>query len=154
MTREELDFIGSMNMCDEISNEAYKKIVCHCDETIPCEDVISRQAVLDWIEHFNSDGLGTVFIDYEHGKKFEKYIKKIPSVNPIKTGHWIPVNERLPEDGQSVLFCDIDNDIMVGYHVKGRPNTHFSQDGTYEDMKNVIAWMSLPKPYAPQESEE
>ena len=48
-------------------------------------------------------------------------------------GEWIPVTERLPKDGQSVLFCDIDYDIMVGYHVKGRPATHFSQDGTYED---------------------
>ena len=25
MTREEADFIGALNMCDEISNEAYKK---------------------------------------------------------------------------------------------------------------------------------
>ena len=32
MTREEADFIGGMNMCDEISNEAYKKIMCHCEE--------------------------------------------------------------------------------------------------------------------------
>jgi len=63
-----------------------------------------------------------------------------------KTG-WIPVSERLPKDGQHVLFCDIDNDIMVGYHVKGRPDTHFSQDGTYEDMKNVRAWMPLPEPH-------
>jgi len=62
---------------------------------------------------------------------------------------WIPVSERLSKDGQNVLFCDIDNDIMVGYHVKGRPKTHFSQDGTYEDMKNVRAWMPLPEPYAP-----
>lgn len=68
------------------------------------------------------------------------------------TGHWIPVSERLPEDGQNVLFCDIDNDIMVGYHVKDRPKTHFSQDGTYEDMKNVRAWMPLPKPYETNDS--
>ncbi len=27
MTKKELDFIGSMNMCDEISNKAYHKIV-------------------------------------------------------------------------------------------------------------------------------
>lgn len=67
---------------------------------------------------------------------------------------WIPVSERLPENGQNVLFCDIDNDIMVGYHIKGRPNTHFSQDGTYEDMKNVRAWMPLPEPFEPQESED
>ena len=32
MTSEEADFIGGMNMCDEISNEAYKKIMCHCEE--------------------------------------------------------------------------------------------------------------------------
>ena len=62
-------------------------------------------------------------------------------------GEWIPVTERLPKDGQSVLFCDIDDDIMIGYHVNGRPATHFSQDGTYEDMKNVRAWKPLPEPY-------
>lgn len=36
MTREEANFIGAMNMCDEISNEAYKKIMCHCEEQEPC----------------------------------------------------------------------------------------------------------------------
>ena len=74
--------------------------------------------------------------------------------NGVFVGRWIHVSERLPEDGQNVLFCDIDNDIMVGYHIKGRPNTHFSQDGTYEDMKNVRAWMPLPPCYEPQDSEE
>ena len=49
MTKQEADFIGSMNMCDEISNEAYKKIMCNCEveEQQPCEDCISREAVLD-----------------------------------------------------------------------------------------------------------
>lgn len=82
-------------------------------------------------------------------------IKEIPTRIPIdvfeklisQQPRWIPVSERLPKDGQYVLFCDIDNDIMVGYHVKGRPDTHFTQDGTFEDMKNVRAWQPLPEPY-------
>ena len=66
---------------------------------------------------------------------------------------WIPVYEGMPEDGQNVLFCDIDEEIMLGYHVKGRSGTHFSQDGTWDDMKNVFAWMPLPEPYK-EESED
>lgn len=72
-------------------------------------------------------------------------------LNGIKNGtpipKWIPVSERMPKDGQNVLFCDIEDDIMLGYHIKGRPNTHFSQDGTFDDIKNVRAWMPLPEPY-------
>jgi len=67
--------------------------------------------------------------------------------NTRPQGEWIPVSESLPEDGQFVLFCDIDDDIMVGYHVKSRPKTHFTQAGMCEDMKNVRAWMPLPEPY-------
>ena len=73
-------------------------------------------------------------------------IKALPSAQ-----QWIPCSKRMPEDGQDVLFYDIDNDVMKGYHVKGRPKTHFSQDGTYEDIKNVIAWMPLPEPWRGEE---
>lgn len=72
MTREELDFIGSMNMCDEISNEAYKKIVCHCREQEPCPNAISRSDMLDAVGH------GTTYTSEE----LQGIIKGLPSVNP------------------------------------------------------------------------
>lgn len=59
----------------------------------PCEDAISRQAVLEYI--YNDLGLG----DEENGKDVErqmeleksyKYVKSLKPVNPqTKTGHWI-----------------------------------------------------------------
>lgn len=65
MTREDLDFIGSMNMCDEISDDAYKKIVCHCEVQEPCEDAISRadakQFLYERIDRLNDDELYDIF---------------------------------------------------------------------------------------------
>jgi len=60
---------------------------------------------------------------------------------------WIPVNERLPEDGTNVLFCDIDGYIGLGYRVPRTPKTHFSEQGSWDIVKNVKAWMPLPEPY-------
>ncbi len=59
-------------------------------EQEPSGDLISRQAVIDLIEHYNSDGLGSVFYGYENGVKFADAVNKLPSVNPQepKTGHW------------------------------------------------------------------
>lgn len=101
------------------------------------------------LSHIPDDELHPNMLQY---KDFCKTILKELEERP--SGEWIPVSERLPDDGRSVLFCDIDNDIMVGYHVKGRPDTHFSQDGTYEDMKNVRAWMPLPEQYRQERKNE
>ena len=122
----------------------------------PCEDCISRQAELEGIEELKKSpwatderGNGSEYLIKEALEVVaDLCVKKAPSVTPKqKTGRWIPVSERLPEDGQNVLFCDIDENIMLGYHVKGRPGTHFSQDGSWDDMKNVVAWMQIPEPY-------
>ena len=99
MTREEWDFIGSMNMCDEISNEAYKKIMCHCEEQDPCEDCISRTEAIKALEYdlsIEADGgldkYRTVIKDllnaiYDTQKKA---IEDLPSIqSKPKTGHWI-----------------------------------------------------------------
>lgn len=84
MTNEEMDFIGSMNMCDEISNEAYQKIMTHCEEQEPCDDAISRQAAID--EAFEVD-------TKEYGRIEVVGVDTINSLPPVnlqsKTGHWI-----------------------------------------------------------------
>ena len=121
-----------------------------CGRIKTSEDAISRQAIKEmlseeWTKYMPME------LDINLSFVMEK-INDLPSVTSQQT-RWIPVSERLPEDGQSVLFCDIENDIMLGYHIKGRPNTHFSQDGTFEDTKDVIAWMPLPEPYI-EESED
>lgn len=57
-----------------------------------------------------------------------------------KTGEWIPVTERLPEEGQMVIACyptDCGKRIMTAYYYK---ECGFSCGITY-------AWMPLPKPY-------
>ena len=125
-------------------------------EQEPCEDAISRQAVdilVDELARAISDerccisrGRSTATIMQD--------ILELPPVTPQPKTGWIPVSERLPKDGQNVLFCDIDDDIMVGYHVKGKPDTHFTQDGTFEDMKNIKAWRPLPQSYKAESEEQ
>lgn len=80
MTREEMNFIGGMNMCDEISNEAYKKIMCHCEELEPCDDCISRQAVHDLIATWLSDYL--LDDTREVLEVIDEKVEDLPSVTP------------------------------------------------------------------------
>lgn len=110
MTKQEADFIGSMNMCDEISNEAYKKIMCHCEveeqqpcekcevgnpclyceydftekkTKEPCEDCISREAVIRLAEQYP-------LIIGSRCSGLIADIKHLPSVTPQpKKGKWI-----------------------------------------------------------------
>ena len=102
----------------------------------PCDDCISRAEALKCLEFIGDKK--TLDEVYERQSK-------LPSVQPINK--WIPVSERLPEEGKNVLFCDIDNDIMLGYHLTYAPATHFVEKGSWEDMKNVFAWQPLPEPY-------
>ena len=42
-----IDFVGSMNMCDEISNEAYKKLTSYLDEML---SVQPERKIGHWVE--------------------------------------------------------------------------------------------------------
>ena len=123
-----------------------------------CTDAISR-----------SDAI-RVASGYCHWTNIPDELAKLPSVSTEKTGKWIPVSERLPEDGIYLVTVE---------RIAGEPRIEtksFAKDlhrvddydfpkhrcgwydydseyGYWEDT-NVIAWMPLPQPYEPQESEE
>ena len=90
MTREEADYIGSMNMCDEISNEAYKEIMIHCDIQELSEDAISRQAAIDELHKHFTKGFDSD--EWWNSTHVIAAIKDLPFVIPSRiTGHWIIV---------------------------------------------------------------
>ena len=118
MTKEELDFIGSMNMCDEISNEAYKKIVCHCEDQQPYEDAVNRQAVHSLMAMLLSGYLYDE--DREKIELIDAEIAELPSVTPKeKTGMWI--NDW--EMGMSECSCCGETYLWEDH--KGTENFHY-----------------------------
>ena len=46
-------------------------------------DLIRKLSVLELIDDYNSDALGSVFIDYSHGLKFKRAVLKLPSAEPV-----------------------------------------------------------------------
>lgn len=100
MNREELrDYVEEQRNLNSIPYHVYSALIDGIDtlEQEPCDDAISRQAVLDCL---TATGL----------KKFDfildarNKIKNLSSVNPqeLKTGHWIYSGSH---DVEGMLYC-------------------------------------------------
>ena len=64
-----------------------------------------------------------------------------------KTGEWIPVSERLPEEF-FVLCCDNHGEMLIANPFEcDASDTGFSAENNGCYMYNCIAWMPLPMPY-------
>ena len=59
--------------------------------------------------------------------------------------HWIPCNERLPEDDRSKVVTLANGKAEVGYYSNG--DWWCVGDKVTLENQTVIAWMPLPKPY-------
>ena len=66
----------------------------------------------------------------------------LPTIN--NEPHWIPVTERLPEVGKSVLICDAYGDICLGHRAN---YGYYFPDFCGDKIKDVRAWCELPEPY-------
>ena len=58
--------------------------------------------------------------------------------------HWIPVTERLPQTGESVMICDAYGDICIGHRTM---SGYYFPDFCDDKIKDVRAWCELPEPY-------
>ena len=104
--------------------------------------LISEQAVLDTVFEC-VDAYDSGEVKESLNMYIQSHIKAIPSAEP----KWIPCSEKLPEaDGR--YLCTYEDDI----------EENCVDFGSYENgewyVDKVIAWMPLPTPYEPMESED
>lgn len=109
-------------------------------QIIVSEDCISRQAVLALAK----EECDTAIIPY---RKFVKDVNALPPViQQPKTGHWIPVSEKLPKPYQPILVT------TNAFYWANEPVKYFVKQINFGGVVDFIAWMPLPEPYK-EESE-
>ena len=156
MTREEAKkelskMIFELGFEDNVDDKVYAlNMAIKALSQEPCDDVVSREV---FITRYRK------WMKIEYGKIPDddtlaiRVIKSLPSVTQ-KSGKWIPVSERLPEDNKQVLIqyrTRYRDDVNL-FDVTSRADYNYWQ-GIGREI-DVIAWMPLPEPYEPQESEE
>ena len=140
-------------------------------DTELCDDVISRQAVLDSLHNKFADGFDSD--RWWNSMSVLYVINKVPPVQPIRPkGKWIPVSERLPEERDWYLgiFKERDTEWInpipficdyVGSKTKATTKDYWILRGftdgdellDYYYNLECVVWMPLPEPYKEGEKE-
>ena len=116
----------------------------------PCEDAISRQAVIDAIDKWVKNMHILIALPTNEVTPLFESVHKLPHVTPQpKTGHWIPVSERLPEDQEVILVSTKTDRVFEGryYDDNTKRQWYSFRDDTFAWNNVVTAWMPLPEPY-------
>lgn len=137
MTEEEMKELNglaaSMGLYDDknpckravILGKAIKEL-----EQEPCDDAISRQAVLDYLDkmpsELTSDGRRMV-----RRRTLEEFISDtLPSVTPqAKTGRWIAYEVRLPDRTILNYRCSVCGRKLIGYNTETLSEVPFCHCG-------------------------
>lgn len=124
-------------------------------QIIASEDCISRQQAIDKMQELEDEDnemYGCSIPEGFDGKRAIKALKTLPSVQPkLKTG-WIPVSEGLPAFDEDVLVTN-DRGIYVGWIDATDKIWRVDSESEYF-MYDIVAWMPLPEPYKPTDSEK
>ena len=127
--------------CDHAGKDDVTETIIKALEQEPCEDCISRQAVLEGIAKWVEDGYADSEADISH---ISSLVTHLPSVTP--TQEWIPCSDRLPEEKVEVLVTTECGNITIAERYSA--NDYFINDGAATaDEDEITAWMPLPKPY-------
>ena len=114
----------------------------------PCEDAVSRQAVLNEVRAIATWHSGDAFNE----DRVIRHMKMLPSVLPKREqGGWISVKDRLPDKNTAVLTY-VNTGMTTTYCL-----AHLNSLGEWKDwigyeliekerLYEVLAWMPLPEP--------
>jgi hypothetical protein len=163
-----------LNTIYEIQSDNIKALPSVQSKPIECEDAISREQAIDAVADLFE--MSEYPHPYPQGKpirlrEIKEKLKQLPPVQPKpKTGHWISCSERLPEIcekdchgnitfSKTVLTTQIYGNgfVYVGNDQYTTNNGGWLSEVPFDNPDErckVIAWMPLPEPYKPQESED
>lgn len=124
----------------------------------PCEDEVSRQAVLNAIEkaQYSRDFCKEHHIDYSISMEMVRIVlHDLPPVTPAeKVRRWIPVSERLPKENEyigNVCKYYLIQDEYGDMHVAHLSNVGWiPMDSLKAIGDEIIAWQELPQTYVPE----
>lgn len=110
----------------------------------PCEDCISRR-----------DALNAITMSTARWQAVE-HIEELPPVLPQVERTWVPVSEGTPKENETVIAS-----TKYGVYPEAKYTKEYGWEWAYEsgsdywvELKDVEAWMPLPKRYIKKEVEE
>lgn len=127
-----------MNVLEKILKEIEEKFKTADAEKCDCEELCD---VEDWYDSGYIDGQLSA-----HEKCMDiirSHMDEAKDTNAPSNASWIPVEEKLPEDG--TYLCTLDGEL-VG---EQEPFTGMCgiENGKWDEEGCVIAWKPLPEPY-------
>jgi hypothetical protein len=160
MTKEEalerirIKLDEAVDDAEVMNNEDYEMLQ-FCEQILsakPCEDAVSRQDLYNALyERFHNEDSPNNTTEVRFGA-VRNFVKDFPSV--IYTQRWIPVNERLPKIGSTVLIQFVNSSNGISMDDYGSCELSWLRDGelwltnsgTFKESE-ILAWMPLPQSY-------